>query len=305
MQITHRHVEVFRALMLTGSVTRAAELLHTSQPTVSRELARLEQVLQISLFDRVRGRLRPTVRALALQGEVDRSYLGLQRISATAAALRHFAQGQLTLACLPALAHALLPDAVRRFVAQVPEAGVAITSLESPQLEAWLTEQRCDLGLTEQREAPPGTTLTPLLAADEVAVLPQGHPLLARRVLKPQDFAGQRFVSLAPGDVYRQAIDAVFDQHQVSRALALEADSATAVCALVRQGLGVAIVNPLTALELTGPGLHLRPLSVKVPFFVSLVCPDLRAPSPLREPFVSALREAAGVVKQRLKAAVV
>ena len=42
-RLTHRHVEVFRALMLAGSVTRAAELLHTSQPTVSRELARLER----------------------------------------------------------------------------------------------------------------------------------------------------------------------------------------------------------------------------------------------------------------------
>jgi DNA-binding transcriptional LysR family regulator len=305
MSLTHRHVEVFRALMLTGSVTRAADLLHTSQPTVSRELARLEQVLQLKLFDRVRGRLRPTVRALALRDEVARSYVGLERISATAAALRHFAQGQLTVACLPALAHALLPDAVRRFAARQPEASVAITSLESPALEGWLTEQRADLGLTEQLEAPAGTTLTPLLAADEVAVLPAGHPLLARRSLRPADFAGQRFVSLAPGDVYRQAMDGLFAQHDVQRVMALEADSAVAVCALVRQGLGLAIVNPLTALEMVGHGLHLRPLTEKVPFQVSLVCPDLRAPSPLREPFARALREAASAVRLRLKAAVV
>jgi DNA-binding transcriptional LysR family regulator len=55
MGITHRHIEVFRAVMQSGSVTGAAGLLHTSQPTVSRELARLEQVLGFSLFDRVRG----------------------------------------------------------------------------------------------------------------------------------------------------------------------------------------------------------------------------------------------------------
>ncbi|HSW07383.1 LysR family transcriptional regulator [Aquabacterium sp.] len=301
MTLTHRHVEVFRALMLAGTVTRAAELLHTSQPTVSRELARLEQVLQMNLFDRVRGRLRPTVRALVLRDEIERSYIGLERIAATASSLRHFSEGRLTIACLPALAHALLPEATRRFVARHAQASVAITPLESPLLETWLTEQRCDLGLTEQTQAPPGTSLLPLLQLDEVAVLPAGHPLLARRVLKLQDFAGQPFISLAPEDAYRQQLDALFAQAGVARVQALEAGSAVAVCALVREGLGLAIVNPLTALAFAGDALQMRPLSVQVPFHVGLVSPELRPPSPLREGFTAALREAAADVRQRLK----
>ncbi|HEY4068105.1 MAG TPA: LysR family transcriptional regulator [Burkholderiaceae bacterium] len=301
MLLTHRHVEVFRALMLTGGVTRAAELLHTSQPTVSRELARLEQVTQMELFERVHGRLRPTARALALQQEVERSWVGLERIAATAAALRHFAQGRLAVVCLPALAHTLLPEAVRRFRARHKEAGIAITPLDSPLLEARLTEQRCDLGLVERREAPPGTVLLPLLQADEVAVLPAGHPLLAKRVLRPQDFAGESFINLAPEDAYRQQLDALFARHGVERVQALEAGSAAAVCALVRQGLGVAIVNPLTALEFAGPALQVRPLSVRIPFHVGLVCPELKPASPLREPFIAALREAAVAVRARLK----
>jgi DNA-binding transcriptional LysR family regulator len=56
MQLTHRQIEFFRAVMATGQVTRAAQLLHTSQPTVSRELARLEQVLQLTS---VRAHSRP------------------------------------------------------------------------------------------------------------------------------------------------------------------------------------------------------------------------------------------------------
>lgn len=301
MNLTHRHIEVFRALMLTGNVTRAAELLHTSQPTISRELARLEQVLQMRLFDRVRGRLQPTARALALREEVERSWVGLEHIAAAAVALRQFAQGRLSVVCLPALAHTLLPDAVRRFVARHTQASVAITPLDSPLLEARLTEQRCDLGLIEQRDAPPATTLLPLLEADEVAVLPAGHPLLARRVLRPRDFAGQPFISLAPDDAYRQQLDALFAQAGVERVCSLEAGSAAAVCALVRQGLGVAIVNPLTALELAGPALHVRRITVRIPFRVGLACPELRAISPLRESFIAALREAATAVRARLR----
>lgn len=301
MQLTHRQMEIFRAVMGSSHVTRAAEALNTSQPTVSRELARLEQVLGIQLFDRVRGRLRPTVRALALMEEVERSYVGLARIAEAALTLREFAHGRLALACLPALSHALLPDAVRRFAARHPQAGVSITPQEAPLLDEWLTQQRFDLGLIERREPPRGTSITLLVQADEVCVLPSGHRLLTRRVVRPSDFAGEPFVSFAPADPYRQQVDAMFEQHAVQRHLVVETVSAVSVCALVRHKLGIAIVNPLTALELAGPELHIRPLSISIPFHVGLVIPELRAPNPLRDPFIEALQQAAGDLRGRLR----
>ena len=300
MQLTHRQIEVFRAVMVAGHVTRAAEALHTSQPTVSRELARLEQVLGLALFERVKGRLRPTVRALALLEEVELSYVGLDRIAATAASLRDFSQGRLQLATLPALAHALLPDAIRRFVALQPAAGVSITPLESPGLEVALTEQRFDLGLTERREAPAATELRSLLEVDEVCVLREDHPLTALEVLRPQDFEDQAFVSLAPTDPYRQQIDAVFTGAGVRRQLRIESPSAVSVCALVRQGLGVAIVNPLTALELRGQGLVMRPLSISIPFHVAVVLPSWRSEHPLRAALLEGLSAAARALQARL-----
>jgi DNA-binding transcriptional LysR family regulator len=300
MQLTHRQIEVFRAVMVAGHVTRAAEALRTSQPTVSRELARLERVLGIALFERVKGRLRPTVRALALLEEVELSYVGLERIAATAASLRDFSQGRLQLACLPALAHALLPDAIRRFVALQPAAGVSITPLESPSLEVALTEQRFDLGLTERREAPAATALRSLLEVDEVCVLREDHPLAAREVLRPQDFAEQAFISLAPTDPYRQQIDAVFQGAGVRRQLQIESPSAVSVCAMVREGLGVAIVNPLTALALRGQGLLMRPLSVSIPFHVAVVLPSWRSEHPLRGDLLAGLSAAAAALKAQL-----
>ena len=68
--VTHRHIEIFHAVMTSGNLTAAAELLHTSQPTVSRELARFEKVIGLRLFERVRGRLHPTVQGLRLFEEV-------------------------------------------------------------------------------------------------------------------------------------------------------------------------------------------------------------------------------------------
>jgi DNA-binding transcriptional LysR family regulator len=234
--------------------------------------------------------------------EVQRSYLGLDRIAAAARSLREFTQGRVLVACLPALSHGLLPLATQAFAAAHPRVGVSITPQESPLLEEWLTEQRFDIGLCERLQAPAATSLTPLLEADEVCVLPDGHSLLARRVLRLRDLADQPFVSFAPSDPYRQQVDALFESEGVRRRLTLETASAASVCALVRQGLGVAIVNPLTAMELAGAGLQVRPLAVSIPFAVTLVVPQLRPASPLRALFVDCLHTAAQSLQTRLKA---
>jgi DNA-binding transcriptional LysR family regulator len=304
LTITHRQLTIFRAIMLHGNLSRAAEVVASSQPTLSRELARLEQLLGFALFDRLRGRLRPTVRALALMQEVERSFVGLEQIAARAQELRQLITGRLRLACLPALAHALVPHALRVLSHSHPDLAVSVCPEESPWLEQALSEQRFDLGLSETVQAPAGVSLRTILLANEVAVLPQGHRLAARAVLVPRDFEGERFISLAPGDPYRTEIDRVFTQNNVQRVTHLETTSAVAVCALVRQGLGVAIVNPLTALEMSQSaesGLVVRPLSVAIPFTVSLLLPEVAAPHPLRRTLVDAVLAAADELTQSLQ----
>ncbi|MDR3671997.1 MAG: LysR family transcriptional regulator [Holophaga sp.] len=300
MNVTHRHIEVFRAVMTARGVTAAARLLCTSQPTVSRELAELERQLGFQLFDRVRGRLQPNARALILLDEVQRSYLGLDHVLTMAARLSAGGQGQLSIVCMPAFSHAPLPAVCRRFLAGHPEVSIAITPQESPLLEELLAEQRHDLGLTEHNNPPPGTRLEPLMEADEMCVLPLGHPLLAKPVLQPADFAGQRFVSLAAADPYRIQLDEVFRNHGVARVMAMETHSAVSVCAMVREGLGLAVVNPLTALAFLGHGLELRRFSVPIPFRVSLVRPEYRPSTPLADQFTAALRAEAGEILARL-----
>lgn len=301
MALTHRHIEVFRALMTTGSVTQAAALLFTSQPTVSRELARMEQSIGFALFERVNGRLRPTTSALTLFDEIKRAYVGLERVASTAASLRAFQGGQLSVIALPAFSHSILPGAAKRFHDAQPGASVSIATQESPFLEEWLTAQRYDLGLTEHGAPPAGTSLTPLLEVDEVCVLPDGHPLLTKRVVALKDFADQPFVSLSPNDPYRLQIDEAFARADIARRQIVETPNAVSVCSFVRQGLGVAIVNPLTALDFVGRGLQIRPLAIALPFRVSVIRPAHRPSHPLADAFVEALQSEAAALRLELK----
>ena len=176
-----RQIEIFHAVMTTGNLTEAAQMLHTSQPTVSRELARFEKVLELKLFERTRGRLHPTVQGLRLFEEVQRSWYGLDRIVSAAESLREFRQGELSIVCLPVFSQSFLPTLLQPFLARYPEVNLTIVPQESPLLEEWLSAQRHDLGLTETLSTPAGTARTELLSLDEVCVLPAGHRLAGKR----------------------------------------------------------------------------------------------------------------------------
>lgn len=270
MPISHRQVEVFRAVMQAGSLTAAAAALHSSQPTLSRELALMELRLGYALFERRGARLHPTANALGLYDSVQRHYQGLAQVQEQARALAREDAQRIELLAQPALAHALLPRVLARCKAQLR---AAITPAESPLLETWMAEQRYDLALTENLVAPSGCQVERLADLAEVAVLPAGHPLLGRTRLRLRDFEAQDFVSLADEDPYRLQIDALFAAAGVTRHLRLQTHSAAAVCALVAQGLGLAIVNPLTARACAGPDLHWRALEVEIPFQVALLTP--------------------------------
>ena len=215
--ITLRQIEIFHAVMTTGNLTEAAALLQTSQPTVSRELARFEKLIQLQLFDRVRGRLYPTVQGLRLFEEVQRSYYGLDRIKNAAAGIRQFQQAQLSIACLPVFSQSLLPAVCKPFVDRYPEVSFSVIPQESPLLEEWLSAQRHDLGLTENTLTPAGTERMTLMTMNEVCVLPAGHPMLAKNELTPQDFNHQNFISLSSTDSYRQLLDALFHEQSIER----------------------------------------------------------------------------------------
>ncbi|EDT6682162.1 LysR family transcriptional regulator [Salmonella enterica subsp. enterica] len=280
-----RHIEIFHAVMTAGNLTEAARLLHTSQPTVSRELARFEKVLGLTLFERTRGRLHPTVQGLRLFEEVQRSWYGLDRIVSAAESLREFRQGELSIACLPVFSQSFLPPLLPPFLARYPDVSLNIVPQESPLLEEWLSAQRHDLGLTETLHAPAGTTRTELLTLNEVCVLPCDHPLAAKTVLTPDDFQGENFISLSRLDSYRQLLDTLFAEHQVKRRMVVETHSAASVCAMVRAGAGVSIVNPLTALDYAASGVTVRRFSIDVPFTVSLIRPLHRPVSALVDAF--------------------
>jgi len=312
--ISLRHIEIFHAVMTAGNLTEAAVLLQTSQPTVSRELARFEKRLNLQLFERVKGRLYPTVQGLRLFEEVQRSYYGLDRIISAAQSIRQFEHAQLSIACLPVFSQSLLPAICKPFLDSYPDVSFTIIPQESPLLEEWLSAQRYDLGITENSHTPAGTERQTLLTLNEVCVLPIDHPLAKKTRLSPADFQGENFISLSATDSYRQLLDALFSECGILRRQVMETHSASSVCSMVAQGVGISIVNPLTALDYAErgttdsqlskkTGIVVREFSEPVPFTVSLIRPLHRPASDLVSTFIEHCQQQARRFPQRLDAA--
>lgn len=290
MKLSVRHIEVFRAIMAAGSVTGAARLLFTSQPTVSRELARLEQLTGLNLFEREGGRLVATAQALLLIEEVERAYVGLERIDRFAQAIRNFEQGRLAITCLPLFSQTLLPKACQRFHQQHRGVSVSILAQESPLLEESLVAQQHDLGLTEVEQIPRGAYGELLFSANMVCVLPAHHSLQAKAELELADFHEVDFINLASLDTYRQRLDQHFRAAGVNRRTGDRDHQCRLGVCHGQARVGGGDHQPLSGLEAAQGGLPIRRLRVSVPYQVMLIRPDHRPASAAVEPFCEALR---------------
>ena len=145
MKLNLRQIEVFRAIMLSGSISGASKLLFVSQPAVSRLIAYTEQRLGLMLFERIKGRLYPTPEARRLFVEVTALYQNVQRVNEVADNLAENREGQLRLSCSPSLGQSLLPRAIARFRQLHPEIRIVLQTLIPAVMEQSLLTQQVEL----------------------------------------------------------------------------------------------------------------------------------------------------------------
>ncbi|WP_299847905.1 LysR substrate-binding domain-containing protein [uncultured Paracoccus sp.] len=253
------HIEAFRAVMLSGSTTAAAKTLHTSQPNISRSIAQLEQSTGLRLFDRMPGRIVPTNDGLAFFKEVQRSFTGLLYLKDAANRIRRFSGGSLSLAAVQILAMSLVPRAVKELSAEFPESSISINIGHSSAVEQWVDDQTCDIGMVSHVNDAYGLKSEKLYEVDAVCIMPKEHHLTKHAAVSPEDLVDEPFISLPQNEFGQSSLEEVFENAGVLRQVSIRTSYSLVTCALVAQGLGVAIVNPIAALEHRGKNIVTRP----------------------------------------------
>lgn len=288
--LKHRHIEAFRAVMIRGTATEAAVLLHTSQPVVSKLIARFQQTSGLKLFELRRGRLVPTPEARVLFNTIERSYVGLEQIGQTIAELRGTHTGRIQLGCLPSLGMGTLPKIVKRFIEDHPGVQVSIETVASPLVRDSVASGRLDLGITVKEVDPVGTELEPLASFSAVAVLSRTHPLAKKRSIRVTDLEGQPFLAAGRMDGMHATMLALFARHGVTPVVVSETTYALTTCMLALHGVGIGVVSPLAVPDLQRAGLVVRPFLPRVPVELVILTPKDLPRSRLTEAFVKTLK---------------
>jgi DNA-binding transcriptional LysR family regulator len=290
--VNFRQLEIYRALMVTGSASRAAELLHITQPAVSRAISDLEYRVGFSLFDRVKGRLIPTSEGQLFFREVTASFAGLDRLRASAAHIRDFGSGSLKVASLQALGSTLVPRAVRRFRMVHPKIAITLQVMSSSQVREHVANQQFDIGLAADEVDLSGVDHSVFQSARAVCVMPADHPLVALEIVTAKDLHNMAFIALAPEDRARARMTESFEAAESRPQIVVETPASATVCALALEKVGVGLVNPLAAEGFEQRGLVFRPYEPAV-YFKSFILfrPDAQRARLVRD-FTTALNEA-------------
>ena len=272
-----RQLEAFRAVMLSGSVTQAAHVMHLSQPAVSKLIADLEYAIGFKLFVRTKGSaLTVTPEAGLFFLEVERSFIGVDALKQTAKDIRNLSTGNLHIACLPALSFTFMPRVIRQFRINHPGVSIRLYTHASSTVRQLVSNQQFDVGVATRAHEIPAVSASLFLRSVGACVLPPGHRLAGKAAIEPADLAGEPFISLMLGDETRRRIDRIFEDAGVTRDLIVETQYAITHCSLVAQGVGCSIVNPATAADFIAKGLVIRPFNPRIEFEYMLYTPALR-----------------------------
>ncbi|MEL6511741.1 MAG: LysR substrate-binding domain-containing protein [Pseudomonadota bacterium] len=232
--------EALRALMESGTTSRAAARLGLSQSAISRSIASLEARSGRILFERAGGRLRPTLDATQLNKRLDPLFEALDRIDGPTEPARE----TLRLIAPPTFAHRFLVGHIATFLKSNPNFFVSLEVASSEDVIKGIQEERFDLGLIGVELTREGVTLMPYRLSSAVCAMPVDHPLAERDAICPQDLHDQPLIALTHRHSRRSQLDKVLTNSRSTPRIVAEASTSFAAVDLAREGLGLAVVNP-------------------------------------------------------------
>lgn len=278
-----RQLQAFAAVMSSGSITGAARLLSRSQPAVTRLVQELEAQIGYPLFSRNGPRVTPTEQGFLLYEDAERALASLRQIQARADGIARGDAQPLVLAATSALAVGLMPQALRRVESQAGARPVQLrTAAPEHVLHAVMTGA-VQLGASSLPLAHQGLHVHWIGQLSCVAVLPQDDPLAAHDTVSLADLAQRRLITMSDPSRLRHRLDAVLARANASperRDNLIETNSSINAQAMVRAGLGVAVLEPLTSHGAPLEGVAIRPLDTDIPFYFGVITPQSRPLTP-------------------------
>lgn len=272
--LSQRSLEVFREVMLYGSLVGAAQQLRISQPAVSRHISDLESQTRLTLFRRTGNRATPTKEAFGLLAEVDRAFIGLREIEAQLPRIASGEMDSITLAAMPVVATTMLPEVVAALNNEFSTANIELQSAHSTHIIPRVRGGSYALGIVSLRRPTAGLRVMWRDSFPYYCLLPHDDALAGRDIIRPADLAGRNLIGYAETAMSGIMLDRALSGVSPPPVVRMRVHLSKTTWALVENGCGIAIVDAFAAHVHRSRGGVVRRFDIDTKFDLTLIVWD-------------------------------
>ena len=258
-----RGLQLFRNIVLTGSLSEAADRLNLSASAASRMLGQLESQLSLTLFSRDRRNLELTEEGALFYQQITNTLDGIEEIPTIARDIRGRARNWLSIVTAAPLAAGLIVPAIGRLSRSGLDFQCTVHTESRFEIESKVAARGYNLGfisLPVENEIIP-LDIMPLLRSRLCVLMPDGHALAGQEEIAVPDLARYPLVSLGAGQRWRQRLDELTGEAGLRPLVAFETGSTIVTVEMGRHGLGLTLIDPVTFPRAARAGLAMRPLA--------------------------------------------
>jgi DNA-binding transcriptional LysR family regulator len=247
--IPFNQIEAFRAVVLSGTTVAAAQMLHTTQPSISRLIGQIQRSSGLKLFTNDRGRLKLTREGGHLFNTIQQEFQGLDRITQTISSLKSSGQGVFRIACTPSLGQSIVPATIKKFIEAHPTTHFDIQTLGSQNIAERLRQGMYDIAVTNSdiHFSPKEFEVSKVHKSEAVCVFSKEHRFMKLRSVEIGNLANELRISLPRNDQLEVEISKLAIKKNLSLNNPIETIYSSTICAFAHRGIGVGVVNPYMA----------------------------------------------------------
>lgn len=263
-EMTLRQIEVIRAVMMTGTINGAAEMLHVSAPGISRLVKHTEESLGIRLFERKAGVFIPSVEAGRVFDQVREVYKGVANLQQAVGALQKGEDVGLAFASAPSIAQFVAARVLKSVRSRFPDLFIDLNILKIEETVDYLLLERGEFVIMSSAIQNEAIENEEIARGRLVVILPDGHPLADKTEVSAAELHKEPLIGVDPTDPYGSLLAKPFVEAGLDLHHSMRGRFAQTVVSLVRHGLGVAVIDEFSVAEVYMPGLVRRPLKEEV-----------------------------------------
>ena len=289
--LTLRQIEVIRAIIVTGTIGGAARLLNVSSPGISRVMKHTESALGLRLFIRRQGRYIPTPEAKDIFSQINAVYDKVEDLHFVIRRLESGAISELKIGSVPSIANVMVPRAIKRVRDKYPKLLIDVDILKIEEAIDYLLLGKGEVVTISYKLDHPLLTFEPLAMGKLFCIVPENHELAQKKRVSAAEISKYPLIGIDPEDPYGRIMAGIFAKRSLSYDVTIRARFGTTVFALVKHGLGIAVLDQFTVAETPLSGVCRIPIAEPTEFQTYFAYRKDATLSSFCEHFIAALRD--------------